>query len=108
MSRTGRAIVIVVTIAVVAMLVYSGYQVGLGLLMSVELRDLRPKLLGQADHQALLDACRELSARVTSGKLEANYYRVRFRPHSEVSQFPQAIRASPAICDDYGPRGGES
>ena len=50
-------------------------------------------MLRDTDPNALLAACRELSARVLSGKLEAGSYRVRFWPDREVSGFPETIRS---------------
>jgi len=93
MKKTPKRIIIVAGIGISAAGVYFCYVIGLGLLMNIELKDLRPKLLCETDHRALLAACRELSSRVTSGRLEANYYRVRFPAHSEVSRFPEPIRA---------------
>lgn len=49
------------------------------------------RLLSETDPQALLKACRELSRRVSAGDLEPNRYLVRYKPHPEVSQFPQLI-----------------
>ena len=49
------------------------------------------RLLCETDHQALLEACRELSGRVTAGDLKPAHYRVRMNPHAEASQFPQHI-----------------
>jgi len=55
------------------------------------LRQARINLLCRTDHQALLEACRDLSIRVTSGELQPKRYYV-YRPSSpEVSTFPQAI-----------------
>jgi hypothetical protein len=93
MKRTSKIVIVVSAIVLGAVGVYLLSIIGLGLLMNVELEDLRPKLLCETDHQALLAACRELSSQVADGKLEANYYRVRFCPHSEASRFPEAIRA---------------
>jgi len=49
------------------------------------------RLLCETDHQALLEACRELSRRVTKGDLKPRQYNVRLNPHPEASRFPQAI-----------------
>lgn len=49
------------------------------------------RLLSNTDHQALLQACRKLSRRVSTGDLEPGQYRVRIDPHEEASQFPQQI-----------------
>jgi hypothetical protein len=55
-------------------------------------RHLRTRLLCETDHQALLDACRQLSQQAMSGKLEPRSYRVRRKPAPEVAQFPEVIR----------------
>ncbi len=50
------------------------------------------RLLSETDHQALLEACRELSREVLAGNLAApNRYIVRPEPVQEVSRFPQLI-----------------
>lgn len=49
------------------------------------------RLLSETDHQALLEACRELSERVSAGDLEPDGYLVRYKPHPETSRFPQLI-----------------
>lgn len=49
------------------------------------------RLLCETDHQALLEACRELSRRVSTGDLEPGHYQVRTDPHAEASRFPQHI-----------------
>ncbi len=62
--------------------IYLGYQG----------QHLRTRLLCETDHQALMDACRELSRQVSSGKLEPGSYSVRRRRAPEVAKFPEAIR----------------
>ena len=50
------------------------------------------RLLCKTDHQALLDACRELSRRVVAtGDLKHGKYYVRSDPHPDVAGFPQPI-----------------
>lgn len=49
------------------------------------------RLLSETDHQALLEACRELSGRVSAGDLEPGGYLFRYKPHPETSRFPQLI-----------------
>lgn len=48
----------------------------------------RPVLLYQTDHQALLEACRELSRQAASGQLEPGIYGLH---RKETTQFPQLI-----------------
>lgn len=56
---------------------------------------MRTRLLCKTDHQALLEACRELLRKVETGELNTGFYTVRssiFSPRSpEASQFPQVI-----------------
>jgi len=54
-------------------------------------RELRVKLLYQTDHQALRDACRELSNRAKAGDLKPGMYYFLPRPAPEIAQFPKAI-----------------
>lgn len=73
------------------------YDVGYGTIRiirymkSMEAR--RPVLLYETDHRALLQACRELSKQVTSGKLEPGMYGIGLHPHRDpkTRQFPQLI-----------------
>lgn len=63
-------------------------------LMKVEVekeQQRKVRLLSDTDHQALLEACRELSRRVSAGDLEPGGYLVRYKPHPETSRFPQLI-----------------
>lgn len=54
-------------------------------------RELRVKLLYQTDHQALRDACRELSNRAKAGDLKPGMYYFWAPPAPEIAQFPKAI-----------------
>ena len=49
------------------------------------------RLLCQTDHQALLEACREISKMVAKGELKKHEYHVRINPDPEISSFPQPI-----------------
>ena len=49
------------------------------------------RLLSETDHPALLEACREVSQRVTAGGLAPVRYFVRWKPDPEISWFPQLI-----------------
>jgi hypothetical protein len=66
---------------------------GPGIYLAYQGQHLRTRLLCETDRQALLDACRELSRQVSSGKLKPGSYSVRRRPDPEVAQFPEPIRA---------------
>lgn len=48
-------------------------------------------LLYKTDHQALLEACNELSKQVASGGLAAGTYSIRREPNPESVRFPQPI-----------------
>ena len=58
-----------------------------------EMEKRRPVLLYETDHQALLEACRELSQQVATGQLKPGTYFL-YGPHvdPETRQFPQLIR----------------
>jgi len=93
MGKTKRTKGIIVTIGV---LVSGAWLVSLMwpfFYPAYQARHFRTQLLCKTDHQALLEACRELTGRVASGKLKAAGYSVRFSPDPEVSQFPEVIRA---------------
>jgi len=51
----------------------------------------RPVLLYETDHRALLEACREISRHVATGRLEPGEYRIRGNPDPESKQFAQLI-----------------
>jgi len=52
-------------------------------------------LLYKTDHQDLLRACRELSARCKAGDLKPGQYNVLWNPAPEAKSFPKAILAIP-------------
>lgn len=56
-----------------------------------EFRKCQTRLLYETDHQALLQACRELSRQVAEGELSPGRYGVRRHRHPEVSRFPHHI-----------------
>jgi len=49
------------------------------------------RLLCETDYRAVLEGCRELSARVRRGDLKAGTYPVRCDPRPETASFPQVI-----------------
>lgn len=65
-------------------------------------RQIRDRLLSETDHQALLDACREISQEVTAGNLDPNRYSVRYKPDPDISRFPQLVLdIEPLYIDIY-------
>ena len=55
------------------------------------LEGMKVRLLCKTDHQALLDACNELSKQLAKGDLKAGQYKVFICPDKEVSRFPRPI-----------------
>ena len=56
-----------------------------------DVQELRTRLLYETDHQALLDACREISKQVARGDLKKNQYWIRQDRDPETSYFPEVI-----------------
>ena len=85
-------IVIAFVIASAVFIAFCNFS-GIGyIIMDVQKgRQREERLLSETDHQTLLEACRELSRRVTTGDLEPRQYNVRLKRHPEASRFPQAI-----------------
>ncbi len=81
---------IAATIAVITVVVigaigsYSHYIIAFG--AAREVVQAKRRLLCETDHQALLDACRELTRQVRSGQLEAGVYGA-----PEMLRFPEPI-----------------
>jgi hypothetical protein len=67
---------------------------------SVKDRQRLLRLLSETDHQALLEACREISKEVTTDNLAPNRYIVRYKPDPEISRFPQIILDIEPLCID--------
>ncbi len=64
----------------------------------------RVRLLCETDHQVLLEACRELSTRATTGEIKPGRYQVFMDPAPEASTFPQPIldlRPTYVYIDEY-------
>ena len=65
----------------------------------------RARLLYETDHQALLEACRELSRRAAAGDLKPGEYYVRPDRSPQVVTFPEIIldlEPSAVLVGDYG------
>jgi hypothetical protein len=56
-----------------------------------EFRKCQTRLIYETDHQALLQACRELSRQAAEGELSLGRYGVRVGRHPEASRFPHHI-----------------
>jgi len=56
-----------------------------------DIQQRQVRLLSETDHQALLEACREISRMVARGDLKKSQYKVRKNPDPEISRFPQVI-----------------
>ncbi|MBC8472648.1 MAG: hypothetical protein H8D56_24550 [Planctomycetes bacterium] len=54
-------------------------------------RQKKVRLLSETDHQALLEACREISREIFAGNLPPTRYLIRPEPVPEISLFPQLI-----------------
>jgi hypothetical protein len=87
MSRTTRVKLVVIAVAVTVI----GFAIFWWCFEPVH---LRVRLLCKTDHQALLEACQDLSRQVASGKLQCRSYRLRPWPWPPraVSKLPRAIR----------------
>ena len=84
----GWLVVIVLTI----LLFYHPVRIfGLIIKESFNNRQRLVRLLSKTDHQALLEACREISKEVSAGNLDPNRYIVRYKPDPEVSRFPKLV-----------------
>lgn len=70
---------------------------------SVKDRQRLVRLLSETDHQALLEACREISKEVSAGNVTApNRYIVRYKPDPEISRFPELVLdIEPLYIDIY-------
>jgi hypothetical protein len=100
-------IAIILVIGSVVYFVWQFWDVALVIrTMSRNKQQGQVRLLCKTDHQALLDACRELSRRVARGDLKSGRYNVCHDPHPDVAGFPQPILdlgpSSVVIGDDGG------
>ncbi len=66
---------------------------GLGWFAGKDTQQRQVRLLCETDHQALLEACNELSRQAKRGELKPGRYNVRRDRDPQASGFPQPIRA---------------
>jgi hypothetical protein len=95
-----RIVIVLFTVFVLALLIL--FVAGHYLLEGMKVR-----LLCKTDHQALLEACNDLSKQVASGDLKPGKYMVLINPDPEVSKFPRPIlelRPRYVYLDDYSGR----
>jgi hypothetical protein len=81
------AIVVVAMVFIAATGGYVHYLMQFGAEAAHEIVQAQMRLLCETDHQALLDACRELSCRYLNGELDGN------EPLESSPQLPEVIRA---------------
>jgi hypothetical protein len=86
MRKSRLYIIIVLSIIGVPAGLFFSYIVLPGLLMGHEVRQLRTRLLCKTDHQALLNACRELSRKLVTGEVAADVYK-----GSDILKLPDPI-----------------
>lgn len=86
--RSVRRIVTLVGLAIGVVYLLAGGRI---LTLVGPLREARINLLCRMDHQALLEACREISTRAASGDLKPKRYYVHSPASPEASTFPKVI-----------------
>lgn len=81
-----------ISLVVAACTAYLGYEVIWTILDIKKMESRRPILLYQTDHQALLEACKEISGRVKSGEIKrGTYYKLSGDFDPEKQLFPKLI-----------------
>lgn len=94
MGRIARRIILVVVIGVPVAIVlcFVASMLICARFFDTDATGARVRLLYETDHQALLDACQELSKRVAAGELKPGEYDwIGKRPPREALTFPQTI-----------------
>ena len=93
--RKKRVLKIIIALVISFAVVYTLY--GLYVLYTSmkdvkrDVKQRQARLLCETDHQALLEACRELSRQGAKGDLKPGRYSIRRDPDPDTSQFPQPI-----------------
>ena len=92
MSRRDKWILIVVLIGCLACGIGSIAYFAVWMIRDLDRMEARrPVLLYETDHRALLEACRQISRHVATGRLEPGEYRIHGNPDPESRQFAQLI-----------------
>ncbi|UCC98850.1 MAG: hypothetical protein JSW66_02945 [Phycisphaerales bacterium] len=98
MKKSKRTVLKIFIASVIALAICLALYILLNLYVFVgtvyfgpDTQEMRARLLYHTDHQALLDACREISRRVVIGDLRPGTYNIRVDPDPEASSFPQVI-----------------
>ena len=91
MKRRDKWIPIICVACIIALAAYLGYFAIWAIRDLNRMEARRPVLLYETDHRALLEACRELSRQVATGRLEPGSYQIHGNPDIETRQFPQLI-----------------
>ncbi len=97
MKRLNKWILIVLIGCLVSVIALVAYDLGYGAIRFIRymkrMEARRPVLLYETDHQALLEACRELSRQVDERKLVPGMYMPGLNPtrNPKMKQFPQLI-----------------
>jgi len=89
-----KEIVLVVVIASLAGICNFGFFLGTVFFLRFDLERLHRRLLCETDHEALLQACREVSQQAMAGEMKSRSYRTRCFVFSTpaAAKFPKPIR----------------
>ncbi len=99
MGKSKKIVVGLVITAVAATAYLLGIFVVPGFIMGIQVRQARIRLLRETDHQALLDACRELSRRSANKELHSA---APWESWPEVPEVIRALRPSLVLIDREG------
>jgi hypothetical protein len=91
MKRRYKLIIAIGVVCSIGIVAYFGYAAVRLMYELNRLEARRSLILYESDHQALLEACRELSRKVDAGQLKPGCYSLYGTPDPETKQFPQPI-----------------
>ncbi len=89
--RNKRLLIGGVVCLVTALIAFIGYDVVWVILDIKRMESRRPVLLYQTDHQALLEACREIHECVTSGEIKIDYKRTYYKLSGDLDPEKQLL-----------------